>query len=85
MNYSNGRMWDEYDKAMSRITDPEEELEKANARAEAAESTLDEVYVLTTRELAEPCGKETDTLVKIASTIEAIRLGARDALKGGEE
>jgi len=57
----------------------------ANARAEAAESTLDEVYVLTTRELAEPCGKETDTLVKIASTIEAIRLGARDALKGGEE
>lgn len=31
MNYSNGRMWDEYDKAMSRITVLEEELEKANA------------------------------------------------------
>lgn len=38
MNYSNGRMWDEHDKAMSRITDLEEELEKANARAEAAEA-----------------------------------------------
>ena len=38
MNYSNGRMWDEHDKAMSRITDLEEKLEKANARAEAAEA-----------------------------------------------
>ena len=40
MNYSNGRMWDEYDKAMSRITDLEEELEKANARAEKAEAKV---------------------------------------------
>jgi hypothetical protein len=39
-NYSNGRMWDDYDKALSRITDLEEERDTLRARAEQAEAAL---------------------------------------------
>ena len=35
-HYSNGRMWDEYDKALSRIAELEEENEYLKARLESA-------------------------------------------------
>lgn len=35
-HYSNGRMWDEYDKAISRIAELEEENEYLKARLESA-------------------------------------------------
>ena len=35
-HYSNGRMWDEYDKALSRIAELEEENEQLKTRIETA-------------------------------------------------
>lgn len=83
MNYSNGRMWDEYDRAMSRITALEDDLEKATARAEAAEAraeklqaALHDIYEAC---YAADCDGELDYRID-GDILDAARL----ALKGGE-
>jgi len=43
MNYSNGRMWDEFDKAINRITELESENEKLKTRLETAGDDVMEI------------------------------------------
>ena len=43
MNYSNGRMWDEFDKAINRIAELEVENEKLKTRLETAGDDVMEI------------------------------------------
>lgn len=43
MNYSNGRMWDEYDKALNCVTELEAENERLKTRLETAGNDVMEI------------------------------------------
>jgi len=84
MNYSNGHMWDEYDKAMSRITALEEDLEKAEARAEKAEARAERLQAALADIAHGPVGTWNEPQ-HAAEVIKHMMRVASDALKGGEE
>ena len=74
-HYSNGRMWDEYDKALSRIAELEEENEALKNKVDKAKDFLETVSLWLWKRQGQPLPQWCDEFNDVCEMIE---------LKGGE-